>query len=155
MPTDKAEKARKIALGEFLKDMREARKRTIKDVARAIDRSSSYVCDVEAGRRGGSKMPADIVSTWAAYLDIPVLQIARLQWPDGMPPSIPSGKKYVSYLRILRNRNRSVRMYRAVKELRALASVTGEDLSPLQTKELLSKVSENVGIIDTCLAYAR
>jgi transcriptional regulator with XRE-family HTH domain len=155
MPKDPDEAARKLALGDYLRTVREARERSIGDVARAIDRSKSYVCDVEMGRRGGSKMPADIVSTWAAYLDIPVLKIAKLQWPEGMPPSEPTSRRYVSYMRILRNRGRSKRMYAAVKEMRALVSVSGDNLTPAETRALLAKISRNVVEIDNCLAYSR
>jgi transcriptional regulator with XRE-family HTH domain len=150
-----AEHQCKREIGAFLRAQREKRGRSLDDVALAINRSKTYVCDVEAGRRGGSKMPAEIVSMWAGYLNIPVAIIARMQFHDGIKAKIDTANiaRRSTYMRILRSRTRSARIFTAVKETRELLKET-DDLTPAQTRELLAHVSKNIEIINTCLKYA-
>lgn len=154
---DLAEQEVKRRLGSFLKSVRERRKYTLGDIAVAIGRSKTYVCDVESGRRGGSRMPADVVAQWAAYLDIPVSAVAEKQrkLAKGEPNAISNTQRYRSYMRILRNRSRSTRIYKAVIELRELVKASQDELTPTQTRELFGKVAANVEVIDTCLVYQR
>jgi transcriptional regulator with XRE-family HTH domain len=151
---DLAEQEVKKRLGAFLKGVRERRGYTLGDIAVAVGRSKTYVCDVESGRRGGSRMPADIVALWAAYLDIPVSAVAERQ-RRGEANAISNTQRYRSYMRILRNRNRSTRIYKAVTELRQLVRESQSELTPTQTRELFGKVAANVEVIDTCLVYQR
>lgn len=151
---DLAEQEVKKRLGAFLKNVRERRGYTLADIAVAIGRSKTYVCDVESGRRGGSRMPADIVAQWAAYLDIPVSAVAERQ-RRGDPNAISNTQRYRSYMRILRNRTRSTRIYKAMTELRELVKASQAELTPTQTRELFGKVAQNVEVIDTCLVYQR
>jgi transcriptional regulator with XRE-family HTH domain len=144
----------KRELGAFLRSTRERRKRTLEDVALAIGRSKTYVCDVEAGRRGGSKMPADIVSMWAGYLNIPVATIAKMQNHEGVKADETAANmaRRSTYMRILRSRSRSARIFTAVKETRELLKVT-DGLTPADMRDLLTQVAKNVEIINTCLKY--
>lgn len=151
---DLVEQEVKKRLGAFLKGVRERRGYAIGDIAVAIGRSKTYVCDVENGRRGGSRMPADVVSMWAAYLDIPVSAVAERQ-RRGEVGAITNTQRYRSYMRILRNRSRSTRIYKAVTELRLLVEASKNELTPTQTRELFGKVAANVEVIDTCLVYQR
>lgn len=150
-----AEHECKRELGAFLRATREKRKRNLEDVALAIGRSKTYVCDVESGRRGGSRMPADIVSMWAGYLGIPVATIAKMQNHEGVKAdtTIANMARRSTYMRILRSRARSARIFTAVKETRALLKAT-DDLTPAQTRDLIANVAKNIEIINSCLKYA-
>jgi len=151
---DLAEQEVKRRLGAFLKQVRERRGYTLADISIAVGRSKTYVCDVESGRRGGSHMPAEIVAQWAAYLDIPVSAIAERQ-RRAPSDALSNSQRYRSYMRILRNRTRSTRIYKAVTTLRQLIKDSQTELTPSQTRELFGKIAENVEVIDTCLVYQR
>jgi hypothetical protein len=120
----------------------------------AIGRSKTYVCDVESGRRGGSRMPAEVVTMWTGYLGIPVAVIARMQFHEGIKAKLDTANmvRRSTYMRILRSRKRSARIYTAVKESRELLTKTA-DLTPLQIRDLLASVAKNIEIINTCLKY--
>lgn len=155
--TSLAEHECKRALGAFLREMREKRKKSLGDMATALGRSKSYVCDIEAGRRGGSRLPAEVVVVWASYLDIPVAAVAEKQrvLESAKRPEVTSTQRYRSYMKILRNRKRSNRIYTAVSTMRTLLRVSDEQLTPAQVKDLLAKMAENVEVIDSCLVYSR
>ncbi len=151
---DLQEQEIKRRLGAFLREVRERRGFSLADIATATGRSRSYVCDVEAGRRGGTRIPADIIALWAGYLNVPVSAIAEIQRArDSSAPT--NTQRYRSYMRILRNRTRSLRIYKAVGELRELVKVAADDehLSRAQTREIIGRVSQAIDIIDSCLAY--
>jgi transcriptional regulator with XRE-family HTH domain len=152
---DLVEQDVKKRLGLFLREVRERRHLSLGDISIAIGRSKTYVCDVESGRRGGSRMPPDVVTQWAAYLDIPVSAIAERQRVRGDVGAITNTQRYRSYMRILRNRTRSTRIYKAVSELRDLVRASQSELTPAQTRELFGRVAQNVEVIDTCLVYQR
>jgi transcriptional regulator with XRE-family HTH domain len=150
------EKKLKLILGAYLKEMRVKRKISLGDMALALGKTKSYVCDVEAGRRGGSKLTADLVVTWADYLDIPVSSIAERQKQKETPVNvIIKTTKYRSYLRILRNKKRSERIHKAITDMRELIDMSDRDLTHSQVRDMMSKIGENVNIIHTCLEYAR
>jgi hypothetical protein len=100
-------------------------------------------------------MPAEVVTMWAGYLNIPVAVIARMQFHEGIKAKIDTANiaRRSTYMRILRSRTRSARIYTAVKESRELLKET-DNLTHEQTRELLSNVSKNLEIINTCLKYA-
>jgi transcriptional regulator with XRE-family HTH domain len=151
-----SEKTIKIVLGAYLKEMRIRRKISLGDMALAVGKTKSYVCDVENGRRGGSRMAADMVALWADYLDIPVSSIVERQRQKETPPNIIiTSPRYRSYLRILRNKKRSKRIHKAITDMRDLLGMSDMDLTHSQVRDLMSKLTENVNIIDTCLEYTR
>lgn len=150
------ERKLKLILGAYLKEMRLKRKISLGDMALALGRNKSYVCDVEAGRRGGSKLTAEMVATWADYLDIPVTSILERQKPKETPTNIIiTSTKYRSYLRILRNKKRSKRIHKAITDMRDIIDLSYNDLTHSQVRDLMSKIAENVNIIHTCLEYMR
>jgi acetoacetate decarboxylase len=99
-------------------------------------------------------MPADIVTMWAGYLGIPVASIAKMQRHEGVreTESIASMARRSTYMRILRSRNRSARIFEAVKESRELLKVV-DNLTPAEARDLLTHVAKNIEIINTCLKY--
>ncbi len=152
----KTEKTIKLVVGAYLKEQRIRRKISLGDIALAVGRTKSYVCDVENGRRGGSRMTAELVALWADYLDIPVSSIVERQKPKDNPPTIVvASPRYHSYLRILRNKKRSKRIHKAITDMRDLLGMSDMDLTHSQVRDLMSKLTENVNIIDTCLEYSR
>jgi transcriptional regulator with XRE-family HTH domain len=150
------ERKLKLILGAYLKEMRLKRKISLGDMALALGKTKSYVCEGEAGRRGGSKLPAELVATWADYLDISVTSIVERQKPKETPtPVIITSTKYRSYLRILRNKKRSERVHKAISDMREILGMSYTDLTHSQYRDLMSRMEENVNIIHTCLEYAR
>jgi transcriptional regulator with XRE-family HTH domain len=151
-----SEKTIKLLVGAYLKEMRVRRKISLGDMALAVGKTKSYVCDVENGRRGGSRMAADLVALWADYLDIPVSSIVERQKQKETPTNIIiASPKYRSYLRILRNKKRSKRIHKAITDMRDLLSMSYSELTHSQVRDMMSKLTENVNIIDTCLEYSR
>lgn len=151
MPSTAEHDCKRI-LGDFLKTRRLKMGLSLGDVATAIGRSKSYVCDVENGRRGGSTMPAAIVAQWAEYLEIPVEQIAKKQ-------ELPTKgrirtQNYRSYMKILRSRKRSERLDLAVADTKRLLDNT-DFRHPYELADVLEAVKKNIDIIDTCLMYVR
>lgn len=145
-----AEHECKRLLGEFLRRERIKRRMTLGDIAKAIGRSVSYVCDVESGRRGGSKMPEGVVALWADYLEIPIVEFATKQ----EPPRARSAR-VGNYMRILRSRKRHERLILAVGDLKQLLVTKRDHLRQAELLDMLETVDKYVTVIDGCLTYIR
>jgi len=58
--------------GSYLRSVRIKRKRKLKEVALAIGKSPGYICDLELGRRGTSRIDPMLLHTLANFLNVPV-----------------------------------------------------------------------------------
>lgn len=64
----------KISLGERIRELRDAKRMSLRDLAAVVDVSPPYLCDIELGRRFPS---SQILSAIAAALNVPVLELQQ------------------------------------------------------------------------------
>jgi transcriptional regulator with XRE-family HTH domain len=145
------DQAIKRSVGAFLKSVRLKRGYSLGQVAKALDKSRSWVCDVEAGRRGGAHLTGHHISLWADYLNIPVVSIVERQKLSDQEDLSPA--KYRHYYKILRNKRRSAVMLSAVNELQDVVLEANQSLTLDSARKLLTRVAKSVTKISTCLEY--
>lgn len=98
-------------IGGLLARLRKKQKITQRGVAEAINRSVSYVCDVEKGRRGIRAMDPIVLLTWAEYLNYPIGNI--LVHAGYVEQEFD--ERYGSYIRILRSKRRAQQVGTAIR----------------------------------------
>ena len=92
--------------GKYLRSVRIKRHKKLKDLALATNKSISYICDLELGRRGASKLDPVFLFTLADYLNIPINEF--LVRTGAIDRSIDA--EYQDYYKIMRSKIRAQRV---------------------------------------------
>jgi len=138
-------------LGNFLRSMRIKRGRKSSEVARALDKSVQYVCDIEMGRRGGSHLAFETACKWASYLNIPAASITKRQNINSKLDL--NDDKARSYFRIVRNKTRATKLRVALSELSS--TVARLRAGTVELGVGLNDLDETIEKIGHCLEYTR
>jgi transcriptional regulator with XRE-family HTH domain len=89
--------------GRYLRNIRKSRGRKLKDVALAVGKTTSYICDLELGRRGTSRIDPLMIFKMADYLNVPVNEfLVRAGIVDR-----ETHNTYADYTKILRSKLRA------------------------------------------------
>jgi transcriptional regulator with XRE-family HTH domain len=114
------------SLGKFIRRMRKHRKLKGVDLARALGKSPSYVCDLEKGRRG-LRMSPEVAVQIAEYLNIPLHQITSRH--THLAPVTNTDKLHEVY-RAMRHKGRAKRVLVALESLDIELESLLEDAAP-------------------------
>ncbi len=138
-------------LGTFLRSIRKKRGYKSSEVARALNKSVQYVCDIEMGRRGGSHLAPESIVAWANYLNIPISSITKRQNIDSRLDMLD--EKARSYFRIVRNKARAAKLREGMSELSRI--VAGMRDGSIDTGVGIDGLEKTIVKIAQSLEYSR
>lgn len=140
----------KSKFGQFLHEVRKKRGLRLKDVAQACGKSTAYICDLEKGRRGYTRVDPEMLITIAKYLHIPMSAlVSRLDYVDN-----ENEKKHLDYIKLLRSKSRASMVVKDLEEIRS-AIYDGKQRFPGADLflEILQRIEIAVDSLDSCLVH--
>jgi transcriptional regulator with XRE-family HTH domain len=114
------------ALGKYIRRVRKHRKLKAVDLARALGKSPSFVCDLEKGRRG-LRLSPHIAVQISEYLNVPLKDITSRSFH--LSPVTNTDKLNEIY-RAMRHKGRAKRIIIALDAMKKEVSELKEDAQP-------------------------
>lgn len=113
------------SLGKFIRRIRKHRKLKQTDVARAIGRTSAFVCDLEKGRRGAN-LSENVAMQLAEYLNVPYSQL--ISYHPKLAPTTNTDKLNQVY-RAIRHKGRAKRIMLSLEGIQKVFSELLEEVN--------------------------